>query len=137
MGEVQMDVVAEGGRARVVAIRVSESPGLGLTGVSIEQVSIRRLLDSAVEAMSLVPRPVINEAGTIRAHEPGTTQEQAMVAVRAATRRRVSDERLARVLDAAEAGGVVQVMEQEHVGERQAFRLIKRANESRRSGGPS
>ena len=132
-----MDVVAEGGRPRVVAVRMSESPGLGLTGVSIEQVSIRRLLDSAVEAMSLVPRPVIDEAGTMTAYEPGATPEQAMVAVRSTTRRRVSDNQLARVFDAAEAGGVEQVMEQEHVGQRQAFRLIKRAKVSRRSGGES
>jgi hypothetical protein len=134
-GEVYIDVAVEGGRARVAAVHMSESPGVGITGVSIEQVSIRRVLDSAVQAMSFYAAwlsgraPGTDVAAYLSGRAPGAG---AVVAVRAATRKRVSDDRLARVLEAAESGGVDAVMEQESVGERQAFRLIKRAKEGQR-----
>jgi hypothetical protein len=128
MGPVDLDIVVEGQRARVVALRANEASGLGITGMSIAQISIQRLLDSAVEAIATI-RPVYGDDGTMHPSDPSS--EEAIAVVRAATRRRISEERLAGVLEAAEAGGVEQVMAKENVGERQAFRLIKRAKQAR------
>ena len=50
-----------------------------------------------------------------------------------AIRKRVSDERLSKVAEIIDnGGGVDDVMESEHVGRRQAFRLIARAESTRR-----
>ena len=140
VGAVELDVVVEDGReeglARVVAVRVRETPGSGVTGMSIAQVSIQRVLDSALAAIAVLPRFAMDDAdppAVSRIYEPTRTLEEATVVVRSATRKRVSDERLARIGAILNAGGgVEEVMAAEHVGDRQAFRLIARAKGDRR-----
>ena len=117
VGRVDVDVESEPGRARIAAVRVSEpSPGRGVSGLTIGRMSASKLLEHAVSGVLFVTA----NTGATRADE---------VAARV-IRRRMSDERLTRVAATlAAGGGVKQVMADENVGDRQAWRLIKRARE--------
>jgi hypothetical protein len=127
LGAVEMDVVAEPGRVRAVAVRITEpAPGAGLSNLTLARIPVQRLLESATSGMAWIYAP--------NARRSGSTDQRA--AARTAIRRRMSDERLDRVAEVLKAGGGVhEVMAAEqaagsHIGERQAWRLIKRAREA-------
>jgi hypothetical protein len=54
-------------------------------------------------------------------------EEDARSTAARATRKRVSDDRLAGVADVFREGGIADVMRHEHVGERSAYRLVAQA----------
>jgi hypothetical protein len=59
----------------------------------------------------------------------GAGREAARQHATMTSRRRVSDDRLAGVLDAYEQGGIDAVVTREHISTRQAYRLVARARE--------
>lgn len=112
VGRVELELVAEPGRTRVVRVTIEETDaGSGVTGVTFDRVRLRALQEQAT--------------AYIAGFSSGTRDTQE--AATAASRQRVSDERLERVAETARAGGVEAVQEAEHVGRRQAFRLLARA----------
>jgi hypothetical protein len=116
VGVVTLAITAERGRTRVTHVEVNEIEDQGITGLRAGKVPVADLLERAVATMSYLS----STAGL-----PGTRQ-----AARKATRRRVSDDRLERVADLYREGGAGAVMDEEAVGERQAYRLVRLAREA-------
>jgi len=118
-GDVELDVVAQPGRTRVVAARVTEStPGQGVSNLTIARLPIQRLLEASTRGMAWIYGP--NRAGSSAVGS----------AAHRATRRKVSDDRIERVAEVLDAGGgEAEVMAAEHVGDRQARRLMRLARE--------
>ncbi len=119
---VELEVRVAAGRARAVSVSIFEPPGAGLTGLSINGVTVASLLETAVTGLAWVT----NSAGSTSVR----------TAAGKTTRRRVNAERLARITeivgDRPPAEAVDDVAKAEHVSERQAYRLIERAREARR-----
>jgi hypothetical protein len=110
---VDLTIKAQAGKLRASMLTVTEDGEQGLRGVTLDGISIAQLLEDAGERMAWM-----SGAGT------------ASPLVGPATRRRLSDDRLREVAEAYRSGGIDAVKEQQHVGERQAWRLRRRAVEA-------
>jgi hypothetical protein len=126
---VEIEVVTNDGRSRITTMHIEETDQRGVTGVVVGRVSASQLLGRAVHGaawISSAPTGLTLEAFQVDARRVNA-------AAGVAIRRKMSDDRLARITAILDGGGDVNnVMEAEHVGERQAFRLIKRAREVQR-----
>lgn len=115
-GAVRLDLEADHGRIRVVAVQVTEVNGDGVTGLTLDSVPLSQLLSRAAESAAFMASTV----GFPDAREAAASASRRR-------RRAVGDDRLAAVGEAYERGGIEAVSETEGVSERQAYRLLARA----------
>jgi hypothetical protein len=110
---VELDVVAEPGRTRVEQLRITATGDQGVLGVTIDDVSLQEF-----HRVATTMAAYLEGSGD----GPGVRR-----AARTATRRRITADRLTAVLEAFDEGGVAAVKTLDDCGERQAYRLVKRA----------
>lgn len=123
---VEIEIAAEPGRARATEVRVSEVQGRGITGLTIDGTRLHQLMRRATQTMAFISTPPSGARHEAFKSDVGRERQAAGRAVR----KRVSDARLSKVAEIIDNGGDVEdVMAAEHVGRRQAFRLIARAKE--------
>jgi hypothetical protein len=131
-GVLELTAEVRDKRARVVSLHIDEEPtnSHGLTGVTLAEIPLQRLLEVAMYGAGPM---VARGRGKLAAATTDEDASRVERAVQRAARRRTSDDRLVAVSDAYGDGKNVaaqRVAEQLGVTERQAFRLIKQAKDA-------
>lgn len=118
-----LELVAERGRVRAVKVVLEAEDEGALHGLTLEKVKVRQMVEHATVIAARYRSSSVPDIDPLRR------------AAAAATRRRVSDERLENIADIYNSAETVEdavesVEEAEHVGRRHAFRLIAAARKA-------
>lgn len=125
---VTMEIRVADRRADVTSLTVVESEGRGITGLTVDGLSVSSLLQKALSATAWVTKdPHVSAASEVRrAAQDGTLRRG---------RRPISPQRLEHIAELIARGGTEaeidqRIMAAEDVDDRQARRLKKRAREA-------